>query len=65
MICPADEAEAALEAMRQSPYGQGAQQVGIVVSDNSVAPGYVEMTTLMGGRRMVDWLTGEQLPRIC
>jgi hypothetical protein len=23
------------------------------------------METLMGGRRMVDWLTGEQLPRIC
>lgn len=65
VICPADEAEVALEAMRQSPYGQGAQQVGVVVNDNSVAPGYVEMTTLMGGRRMVDWLTGEQLPRIC
>lgn len=65
VICPADEAEAALAAMRKSPYGEGAQQVGVVVADGSVAPGYVEMTTLMGGRRMVDWLTGEQLPRIC
>lgn len=65
VICPAEEAEAALNAMHQSPYGEGAQQVGVVVTDESVAPGYVEMTTLMGGRRMVDWLTGEQLPRIC
>ncbi len=65
VICPAEEAEAALNAMRNSPYGEGAQQVGVVVTDDSVAPGYVEMTTLMGGRRMVDWLTGEQLPRIC
>ncbi len=65
VICPAAEAQAALTAMRASPYGEGAQQVGVVVSDGSVAPGYVEMTTLMGGRRMVDWLTGEQLPRIC
>ena len=65
VICPAAEKEAALAAMRASPYGADAQQVGVIVDDGSVAPGYVEMTTLMGGRRMVDWLTGEQLPRIC
>ena len=65
VICPAEEAEAALNAMHQSPYGEGAQQVGVVVNDESVAPGYVEMTTLMGGRRMVVWLPGDQLPRNC
>ena len=26
---------------------------------------FVQMTTAFGGRRIVDWLTGEQLPRIC
>ena len=26
---------------------------------------FVQMQTLLGGRRMVDWLSGEQLPRIC
>jgi len=26
---------------------------------------FVQMTTGFGGRRIVDWLTGEQLPRIC
>ncbi|MDO5530923.1 hydrogenase expression/formation protein HypE [Sutterella sp.] len=61
-IVPADEAEAALAAMRSSPYGEGAARVGTVTD---TAPGFVEMVTLMGGRRMVDWLTGEQLPRIC
>jgi hydrogenase expression/formation protein HypE len=25
----------------------------------------VQMRTHFGGRRVVDWLTGEQLPRIC
>ena len=27
--------------------------------------GFVEMETVFGGRRLVDWLSGEQLPRIC
>jgi hydrogenase expression/formation protein HypE len=26
---------------------------------------FVEMETVFGGRRLVDWLSGEQLPRIC
>jgi hydrogenase expression/formation protein HypE len=26
---------------------------------------FVQMATAFGGRRVVDWLTGEQLPRIC
>ncbi len=29
------------------------------------AHGFVEMETAFGGRRLVDWLSGEQLPRIC
>jgi hydrogenase expression/formation protein HypE len=27
--------------------------------------GFVQMQTSFGGRRVVDWLAGEQLPRIC
>ena len=61
-IVPADEADAALAAMKQDPHGAEASIVGEVHAD---APGFVDMVTLMGGRRMVDWLTGEQLPRIC
>ena len=62
VICPEAQAEAALAAIRTSPYGRDAAVVGRVTEENA---GFVEMTTLMGGRRGVDWLTGEQLPRIC
>ena len=51
-----------LAAMKADPHGAGAAKVGEARSEGR---GFVEMETLMGGRRMVDWLTGEQLPRIC
>ncbi|MDP2770213.1 MAG: hydrogenase expression/formation protein HypE [Giesbergeria sp.] len=51
-----------LAAMRAHPLGQGAQRIGTVVED---AHGFVQMETCFGGRRVVDWLSGEQLPRIC
>jgi hydrogenase expression/formation protein HypE len=36
--------------------------IGSVQSDPHY---FVQMQTRFGGRRIVDWLTGEQLPRIC
>ena len=62
VICLQEQAQAALSAMRAHPLGHDAAIIGTVTSDG---PGTVEMTTLMGGRRMVDWLNSEQLPRIC
>lgn len=61
-ICPAEEAQAVLETMKADPYGKEAAIVGRVTEDNA---GYVEMVTTVGGRRAVDWLNAEQLPRIC
>lgn len=61
-ICPAEEAQAVSEAMKADPYGKEAAIVGRVTEDNA---GYVEMVTTVGGRRAVDWLNAEQLPRIC
>lgn len=61
-ICPEEEALAVLEAMRTDPRGKEAAIVGRVTEDNA---GYVEMVTTVGGRRAVDWLNAEQLPRIC
>lgn len=61
-IVPEEEAEAALAAMRADPHGAEAARIGTVTEGPA---GFVEMVTLMGGRRMVDWLSGEQLPRIC
>ena len=37
-------------------------RIGEVIEDGSH---FVQVRTAFGGRRMVDWLTGEQLPRIC
>lgn len=62
VILPASEAQAALEVLRSFPEGVDAAVIGRVHSEN---PGFVEMKTLMGGRRRVDWLAGEPLPRIC
>ncbi|MDF2235632.1 hydrogenase expression/formation protein HypE [Albimonas sp. CAU 1670] len=64
LVCfvPEDEADAALAAMRLLPEGEGACIVGRAQEGE---PGRVTMRTAFGGRRIVDMLVGEQLPRIC
>ena len=61
-ICPADKADALLKAMQAHPLGRNAAIIGEVVEDDM---GFVTMETGFGGTRIVDWLAGEQLPRIC
>lgn len=61
-FCPADDADKLLAAMRKVPEGKEAALIGRVVEDENA---FVEMKTALGGNRMVDWLAGEQLPRIC
>jgi len=61
-ICAPEDAPRLLEAMRAHPHGSNAAIIGEVHDD---AHGFVQMTTRLGGRRVVDWLAGEQLPRIC
>jgi len=61
-ICASPDAERLLEAMRAHPLGGDAAIVGEVIADPHC---FVQMDTRFGGRRVVDWLTGEQLPRIC
>jgi hydrogenase expression/formation protein HypE len=56
------DADALLSAMRAHPLGAEASIVGEVVEDPHH---FVQMRTGFGGRRIVDWLSGEQLPRIC
>ncbi|MEY4675110.1 MAG: hypothetical protein RL148_2894 [Planctomycetota bacterium] len=64
MVCVVPEAAAAraLDSMRAHPLGRGAAQIGRVTDGR---PGRVVMQTVFGGRRIVDMLVGEQLPRIC
>jgi len=61
-ICAAADAERLLAAMRSHPHGREAAIIGEGTDD---AHHFVQMETSFGGRRVVDWLTGEQLPRIC
>ena len=61
-ICAPQDAERLLQAMRAHPLGCDAAVVGEVIEDSHH---FVQMETSFGGRRVVDWLTGEQLPRIC
>lgn len=61
-ICPPQVAPRLLAAMREHPLGQHAAMIGEVREDPYH---FVEMETAFGGARMVDWLTGEPLPRIC
>lgn len=61
-ICPASSAQRLLEVMRAHPQGRDAAIIGRVVEDEHR---FVQMETSFGGNRMVDWLNGEQLPRIC
>jgi hydrogenase expression/formation protein HypE len=58
----ADQAERALAIMRAHPLGAGAVAIGRVTSDRSEL---VTMTSAIGASRIVDMLSGEQLPRIC
>ncbi len=57
-----DQADRALEALRQHPLGREARDIGRVTQEH---PGLVVLHTVIGGRRVVDMLSGEQLPRIC
>ena len=62
VIAPPDEADAALSALRAHPLGADARVIGQVGDGEA---GRVTMRTVFGGRRIVDMLVGEQLPRIC
>lgn len=61
-ICAAEDAENLLKTMRTHPLGEKAAIIGEVIEDSHC---FVQMQTRFGGKRIVDWLSGEQLPRIC
>ena len=61
-ICAAADAPRLLAAMRAHPLGADAALIGEVTLD---AHHFVQLTTAFGGRRIVDWLASDQLPRIC
>ena len=58
----AEDADTVLAAIRSDAFGREACIIGDVTDEH---PGQVVLETRIGGRRIVDMLTGEQLPRIC
>lgn len=61
-ILPEARAEAALAAMRASPFGREAARIGVVTDGPA---GQVALRTRIGGKRLLSMLEGAQLPRIC
>lgn len=59
---PEEETESVLAAMKGHPAGRESVVIGRVVANH---PGTVIMRSRIGGMRVVDMLSGEQLPRIC
>lgn len=57
-----DAAENLLEIIRRNPVGENANIIGEVLESPD---GKVLLKTKIGGTRMLDMLSGEQLPRIC
>jgi hydrogenase expression/formation protein HypE len=61
-LVAAEAAEAVLAAMRAHPLGRESAAIGVVTAEHA---GRVVLRSRVGGQRVVDMLSGEQLPRIC
>ncbi len=61
-FCAPGDAETVLAVLRGHPLGRGARLIGRCVEDEHA---FVQMETAFGGNRIIDWIAGEQLPRIC
>ena len=57
-----EDADKVLESMKSHPLGKESQIIGEVKKEN---PGLVLIKTSIGSKRIVDMISGEQLPRIC
>jgi hydrogenase expression/formation protein HypE len=61
IVSPQDT-EKVLDAMKQHPCGKDSSVIGVVTNDH---PSVVVLQTGIGGERVVEMISGEQLPRIC
>ena len=62
MIVSAVYADKVVEAFRETEFGENAAIIGEIVAEH---PGKNIIQTSIGGQRILDMLSGEQLPRIC
>ncbi len=61
-FCPGEAVEEVLHLMHAHPLAESPAVVGLVVDEH---PGVVELQSPFGGGRILDLLSGEQMPRIC
>lgn len=64
-IVAAEDEEKALDIIRNAKYGEEAAVIGHVSAAESFTKGKVSLTTALGGKRELNILVGEGLPRIC
>lgn len=62
LIVPQEDAQGVMEIMKSHPEGKEAAIIGQVTAEH---PGIVSLRTTLGSSRIVDMISGEQLPRIC
>jgi hydrogenase expression/formation protein HypE len=62
MIVGKDDAGKVLDTLKKDINGKNAAIIGEITEANK---GMVVMKTGIGGKRIIDMLAGEQLPRIC
>jgi hydrogenase expression/formation protein HypE len=62
MVVGEEDADKVLQVLKENDLGKEAAIIGEVVDDHK---GKAWLTTGIGGRRIIDMLAGEQLPRIC
>ena len=62
VIVEENASQEALSIIRACKYGENAAVIGHVTAEQ---PGLVSMRTAIGGKRLVDWLNSDPLPRIC
>ncbi len=59
---PESQAAQALKILQSHPLGQGACRIGVVLAENKPL---VTLKSFIGANRVLDMISGEQLPRIC
>jgi hydrogenase expression/formation protein HypE len=64
-VVSSDAAETLIREIRSHPHGKNAVIIGEAVESNTKTCGMVLLKTSIGGTRIIDMLSGEQLPRIC
>ncbi len=62
VVVPAAEETRALQILRSVPVSQDAVRIGVVADEGK---GLVVLKSRIGGSRIIDLLSGDQLPRIC